>query len=135
MGASQVNFNCSRYSVERLLDGPAKAVSAALLDRLLRFIQDDADLSRIFASHKFKSPLPELKATWYAEPDENGVLHPEPKVNIYQQGGYFKQHTDGMQLTLLVVLNDAFEGGGTAFYSDREDDNGEEKITLATDAF
>lgn len=111
MGASQVNFNCSRYSVERLLDGPAKAVSSALLDRLLRFIQDDADLARIFASHKFKSPLPELQATWYAEPDENGVLHPEPKVNVYQQGGYFKQHTDGMQLTLLVVLNDAFEGG------------------------
>ena len=132
MAASQVNFNCTRYSVERLLDAPAKAVSAIFLERLLRLIEDDKGLSRIFARRSFSCPLSELEATWYAEPDDRGVLHPEPKVNIYQEGGYFKQHTDGMQLTLLVVLNDGFEGGGTAFYSGKEDDEEEEKKQEAT---
>lgn len=122
MGASQVNFNCTRFSVERLLDAPAKAASAKFLNRLLNIIEEDIHLSQIFAGMKFSSPLSELTATWYAEPDDRGVLHPEPKVNIYQEGGYFKKHVDGMQLTLLVVLNDAFEGGGTAFYTARESD-------------
>ncbi len=137
MAASHVNFNCTRYSVERLLDAPSQAVSAVFLDRLLRLIQNDEGLSQMFAHRNFTVPLCELKATWYAEPDDRGVLHPEPKVNIYQEGGYFKQHTDGMQLTLLVVLNDSFEGGGTAFYSEQEDDENanEREINIAEAAF
>ncbi|CAB9502354.1 expressed unknown protein [Seminavis robusta] len=149
MGASQVNFNCTRYSVERLLDAPSKAVSAIFLDRLLKFLQNDKDLSRNILStenpddesSEFPSttsrstPIHQLEATWYAEPDDRGVLHPEPKVNIYQKGGYFKQHVDGMQLTLLVVLNDAFEGGGTAFYAhgDHEEEDNADTISNNND--
>lgn len=145
LGASQVNFNCNRYSVERLLNDPAKTVSATFLARLLALLDDDPELRRVFPTtlvssssasasasaslektiHQENSTqstsmllrLGDLEAEWYAEPDHLGALHPEPKVNIYQKGGYFKRHTDGMQLTLLVVLNDSFEGGGTAFYS------------------
>lgn len=132
LGASEAaHHNCTRYSVEGLLNSDAKAVSAALLDRLLGFlegngtwgghskIEEMSDMAQlVFGS---QTDLKNLKVTWYQEPDDQGRLHPEPKVNIYEDGGYFKCHEDGMHLTLLVVLSDSFEGGGTAFYRDTDD--------------
>ena len=40
----------------------------------------------------------------------------EPAVNIYTHGGEFAPHTDDEHLTTLIPLNDAFDGGGTAFW-------------------
>ncbi|KAL7534296.1 hypothetical protein ACHAXR_010451 [Thalassiosira sp. AJA248-18] len=140
MFASGINVGCSRYSVETLLDAKAKATSATFLDRLLGFLdgsrgEDDgegcndpdftsggyggermADLAeQVFGQ---RLDLRTMDAVWYSEPDEDGRFHPEPKVNLYSEGGYFAQHGDGMDLTLLVVLTDSFEGGGTAFFRD-----------------
>jgi len=53
----------------------------------------------------------------------NLTMQPEPKVNIYRDGGFFKPHVDGMQLTLLAILNDGYEGGGTAFFASPTDDD------------
>eukprot|EP00977_Amphora_coffeiformis_P015128 scaffold4420_cov187-Amphora_coffeaeformis.AAC.23 len=126
MAASQVNFNCTRYSVETMLDQVAKDTSAAFLARLLDLIEHDKELRQIFPAGRDNNvPISQLRVTWYAEPDSEGVLQPEPKVNIYQEGGFFKQHTDGMQLTLLVILNDGYEGGGTAFFADQEETSSE----------
>ena len=179
--ASGANANCDRYSVETLLDGEARAASAALLRRLLRFLDygrcscrrgegghppgddpgDDppdfvpdggGERMSVLAEAVFGSTcsssaaaaaaaaaassgtssetelleaglglgLGDREVAWYDEPDEAGNLHPEPKVNVYTEGGSFAQHGDGMDLTLLVVLTDPgdFEGGGTAFYRD-----------------
>lgn len=136
MAASRVNFNCTRYSVETLLDRPARDASAAFLTRLLHLMETDDALCRIVTHggdglrrQDATNAPSRLRATWYTEPDGDGVMHPEPKVNIYQQGGFFKQHTDGMQLTLLVVLNDGYEGGGTAFFPDDDDEEEEERAT------
>jgi len=134
LGASEAaHHNCTRYSVEGLLNSNAKAVSAAFFDRLLGFlegngtwgghkkIEEMSDLAQlVFGS---RNDLKNLKVTWYQEPDDQGRLHPEPKVNIYDDGGYFKPHEDGMHLTLLVVLSDSFEGGGTAFYCKTDQEN------------
>ena len=134
--ASSANTNCDRYSVKTLLNQAAKTASSALLDRLLGFL-DGSSGDNITADHDpdfiplgggsnmstlamevFGSctDLRSMDAVWYDEPDENGQLHPEPKVNVYSEGGYFNQHEDGMEMTILVVLSDEFEGGGTAFY-------------------
>lgn len=137
--ASSANNNCNRYSVKALLNDAAKHASAALLNRLLEFldgsggdnIDDGVDPSlylplgggermlelaiEIFGTN---TDLNSMECIWYNEPNELGQLHPEPKVNLYSSGGHFKQHEDGMGLTLLVVLSDDFEGGGTAFYRD-----------------
>mmetsp|Transcript_6382 Transcript_6382/g.9678 ORF Transcript_6382/g.9678 Transcript_6382/m.9678 type:complete len:274 (-) Transcript_6382:172-993(-) len=132
LGATEAaHHNCTRFSVEALLNSNAKIVSAVFLNRLLGFlggasslvghekIQEIVELgSMVFGHNNWKNS----KVKWYAEPDDTGTLHPEPKVNIYESGGYFKSHEDGMDLTLLVVLNDSFEGGGTAFYCHHEDD-------------
>ena len=40
----------------------------------------------------------------------------EPAVNIYTHGGEFAPHTDDEHLTMLIPLDEAFEGGGTAFW-------------------
>mmetsp|Transcript_23384 Transcript_23384/g.28726 ORF Transcript_23384/g.28726 Transcript_23384/m.28726 type:complete len:269 (-) Transcript_23384:447-1253(-) len=116
LGASDVNVNCTRYSVQSLLDDPAKAAHSTLLTRLLDFLEQDEELYKVFARPNL-SDTSQNTADWYSEPDDRGNECPEPKVNIYGKSGYFKEHTDGMQLTLLVVLNDSFEGGGTAFFS------------------
>ena len=138
--ASGANNNCDRYSVETLLDSGAKSASSALLNRLLGFLDgsggdpgiDDpeylsqgggermSDLAKEVFGVTNSSDLKNMKVLWYDEPDEEGKLHPEPKVNVYSEGGYFTQHGDGMELTILVVLTDEteFEGGGTAFFRD-----------------
>mmetsp|Transcript_26574 Transcript_26574/g.57660 ORF Transcript_26574/g.57660 Transcript_26574/m.57660 type:complete len:281 (-) Transcript_26574:171-1013(-) len=123
LGASEANGNATtRYSVEGLLNRQAKATSAALLDRLLGFLEDGHESSNLemaglaLAVFGISSNLRQRKATWYGEPNEEGRIFYEPKVNIYEKGGFFNVHEDGMQLTLLVVLSDEFEGGGTAFY-------------------
>lgn len=132
LGASASNYNCTRYSVEALLNAQAKAASGAFLDRLLGFLEEgknginDNDSSKeneemsdlAFQVFGHSSNLRQLQVNWYAEPDDQGQLYPEPKVNIYEEGGYFLKHGDGMHLTLLVVLSDSFEGGGTAFYKE-----------------
>ena len=117
LAASEVNVNCTRYSVQSLLDTPAKAAHKTLLTRLLDFLEQDDELYKVFSRPNLSDPH-QNTPEWYFEPDECGNDCPEPKVNIYGKGGYFKEHTDGMQLTLLVVLNDGFEGGGTAFFSE-----------------
>lgn len=135
MFASGTNTNCDRYSVKTLLDRRAKTASSALLNRLLGFLDgsggdpgDDpkflsgggGEKMSVLAQEVFgsSSELRGMDAVWYDEPDETGKLHPEPKVNVYSEGGYFTQHGDGMELTILVVLTDEFEGGGTAFFRD-----------------
>jgi hypothetical protein len=110
------NVDCTRYSVETLLNQSARATHATFLARLLGFLENDKDMFKIFRNSSLSSK-DHYTAKWYSEPNDQGVLIPEPKVNIYHKGGYFKEHTDGMQLTLLVVLNDGYEGGGTAFYA------------------
>lgn len=117
LAASDVNVNCTRYSVQSVLDDPAKAAHNTLLTRLLDFLEQDEELYKIFARSNL-SDTSHNTAHWYSEPDEHGNECPEPKVNIYGKGGYFKEHTDGMQLTLLVVLNDSYTGGGTGFFSE-----------------
>mmetsp|Transcript_10985 Transcript_10985/g.16484 ORF Transcript_10985/g.16484 Transcript_10985/m.16484 type:complete len:277 (+) Transcript_10985:532-1362(+) len=133
LGATEAaHHNCTRYSVAGLLDAHSKDVSSAFLHRLLGFLEGDGcwgghgkieEMSQlaelIFGS---RCDLKKLKVTWYSEPDEQGTMHPEPKVNIYSDGGFFASHEDGMHPTLLVVLDDSFEGGGTAFYREEEDD-------------
>jgi hypothetical protein len=118
---------CSRYSVKRLLNDDANAVSDTLLQRLLsllEFGQDnvgDEELAnlalKIFSSQSHLQD--NFVAHWYDEMShhDKGSSNPEPMVNIYEQGGFFKRHNDGMHMTLLVVLEDADEGGGTAFYT------------------
>jgi hypothetical protein len=121
----------SRFSVKGLLDEHANAVSDTLLRRLLdlfEFGQDriaDNELSEI-ALQVFgaKANLQEKRAKWYDEMShDDKVSNPEPMVNIYEEGGYFKRHGDGMHMTLLVVLEEALEGGGTAFYTNDDDDD------------
>jgi len=126
LGASQVNFNCTRASVEAHLSTDAKAASAIILDRLLGFLESEmSDLAlQVFGCEE--SNLKKLQITWYSEPaDESGQLYSEPKVNLYGLGGYVRRHADGMQLTILVTLNDSFEGGGTAFYVQGKEDDDE----------
>lgn len=166
--ASGTNNNCDRYSVETLLDDGARAASAALLRRLLSFLDgsdgrggdpgDHPDFvpggggerMSVLAKAVFGTSseldarlglgLRDREVVWYDEPDEAGKLHPEPKVNVYSEGGYFAQHGDGMDLTLLVVLTDSneFEGGGTAFYRDldlvHEDLEGDDDLASMSNA-
>lgn len=141
MGATNAgaHYNCTRYSIETLLNSNAKSISAVFLSRLLRFLDGTGhweeeetnnsgqpieeimlELGRMVFGH---ADWKDSTVKWYAEPDDTGTLHPEPKVNIYDIGGYFRIHEDGMDLTLLVVLNDSFEGGGTAFYCHHDDDH------------
>ncbi len=148
MGATMAaHHNCTRYSVERLLNANAKAISALFLHRLLRFLDGSIHWEEEKYSEPIEDTILELgrmvfghvdwkdsTVKWYAEPDDTGTLQPEPKVNIYDVGGFFKKHEDGMDLTLLVVLNDLFEGGGTAFYchddNNDEDDDGESEMKM-----
>ena len=131
--ASSANTNCDRYSVRTLLNEGAKTASSALLDRLLGFLDGSGGDSMsndphfislgggekmsLLANEVFgsSSDLRSMEAVWYDEPDEAGKLHPEPKVNLYTEGGFFSQHNDGMDLTILVVLTDEFEGVGQPF--------------------
>lgn len=125
---------CSRYSVKELLDEDANAASDALLHRLLDFLEfgkdnnGDDELSEL-AMQVFgvRSNLQEKNAKWYDEMSYDKVSNPEPMVNIYETGGFFKRHEDGMHMTLLVVLEDADEGGGTAFYTSETDKEREEQ--------
>jgi hypothetical protein len=146
MGATvAAHYNCTRYSVETLLNSDAKAISAVFLNRLLRFLDGTSHWEEEEENGPIKEEILELgrmvfghadwkdsTVKWYSEPDDSGTLHPEPKVNIYELGGYFKIHEDGMDLTLLVVLNDSFEGGGTAFYCHDadDDDDGESAMKM-----
>jgi len=136
--ASSANTNCDRYSVKALLNNAAKMASSAILNRLLGFLDgsggdkvgDHPDFISLGGGTNMSNlamkvfgcctDLRSMTAVWYEEPvDELGQLvHPEPKVNVYSKGGYFNQHGDGMDLTILIVLSDEFEGGGTAFYRD-----------------
>ena len=113
---------CSRYSVKASLNEQANMTSDILYGRLIDFLEgtkaDENDeitdvTEKIFGR---TSNLHEMTTNWYDEPDKEGNPCPEPKVNIYNEGGAFYQHGDGMHMTLLVVLEDQFEGGGTAFY-------------------
>jgi hypothetical protein len=70
---------------------------------------------------------------WYNEKCHDRASNPEPMVNVYQEGGYFKRHTDMMQLTILVVLQEATDGGGTAFYTDAAAATGDEPGPEETD--
>jgi hypothetical protein len=138
LGATyNAHVNCTRFSVEHLLEENAKHISTAFVNRLLRFLEgtgkDESHGNIPAATTNLalklfgkSNGLEAMKIKWYVEPDSEGRLHPEPKINVYSAGGYFKQHEDGMKLTVLVVLRDDFEGGGTAFFSEREenkDDN------------
>lgn len=114
MGASLVNTNCKRYPIAKL-DASANEVHQAWFQRLLGILE--RDLFGLFNTKR----LAEQDYTWYMEPDENGVMEAEPKVNLYTKGGLFCKHVDGMQLTIFVMLNDSYSGSGTAFYQGEED--------------
>ena len=113
----------SRFSVKELLDAKAKATSDILLQRLLNTLEfgegnnhDDALADLALQVFGFNSDLQHMEAKWYDEMTYDQISNPEPMVNIYEEGGFFKHHKDGLKMTLLVVLKDAVEGGGTAFY-------------------
>jgi len=59
----------------------------------------------------------------------------EPAVNVYYPGGGFKPHTDKQALTMLIPLSpsDAFDGGGTAFWSGRHQPHGEKNGSVEYD--
>jgi|SaaInl74LU_5_DNA_1037368.scaffolds.fasta_scaffold08317_3 hypothetical protein len=151
MGATvAAHHNCTRYSVEQLLNSNAKAISALFLHRLLRFLDGSSHWEEEGEEKVVCEPIEEIMlelgrmvfghadwtdstVKWYTEPDHTGTLHPEPKVNIYDVGGFFKKHEDGMDMTLLVVLNDSFAGGGTAFYCHHDDDNDGDSVTKLPD--
>ena len=40
------------------------------------------------------SDLGGMEAVWYGKPDKTGQLHPEPKVNVYSEGGHFFPNTE-----------------------------------------
>eukprot|EP00966_Prymnesium_polylepis_P237325 5488874-Prymnesium_polylepis.1 len=56
----------------------------------------------------------------------------EPAINRYTAGGRFDAHEDKHMLTVLVPLspNDAFEGGGTGFWSEELSRRGEPSLVL-----
>ena len=93
-------------------------------------IQDMSAVSRQL-SHDliFNRILPVLQAQQPQLLEELGFLHPcpnktfalefasdEPAINRYMPGGEFEPHEDGYALTLVVLLSDEFEGGGTMFW-------------------
>ena len=49
----------------------------------------------------------------------------EPAVNRYMTGGHFPPHTDKQALTLNVLLQprETFQGGGTAFWAESDEDS------------
>mmetsp|Transcript_21830 Transcript_21830/g.47444 ORF Transcript_21830/g.47444 Transcript_21830/m.47444 type:complete len:271 (-) Transcript_21830:268-1080(-) len=130
---------CSRFSVEKLLDAKTKATSKVMLGRLLELLEFgvddrvDVELSNL-ATLMFgaNSGLQDMNAKWYDEMSHDRESNPEPMVNIYEEGGFFKRHGDGMSITLLVILSDAEDGGGTAFYlNDPEEEiNADDKPNL-----
>jgi hypothetical protein len=64
------------------------------------------------------------QATGLAEMRVSSFSAGDPAVNVYTAGGEFLPHTDNEALTLLVPLSPegAFQGGGTAFWKDSEDE-------------
>jgi hypothetical protein len=132
---------CSRFSVTKLLNDNAQRMSNIFLRRLLHRLEfgldgvpDPAlsDLARqLFGTAERLQDNDDddddddgnsrgdglFDVHWYNEKCHDRASNPEPMVNVYQEGGYFKRHTDMMQLTILVVLQEATDGGGTAFYA------------------
>jgi 2OG-Fe(II) oxygenase superfamily len=121
---------CSRFSVTKLLNDEAKHMSNVLLRRLLDRLEFGldgtldptlSDLARqLFGTADRLQSADDFDVHWYNEMSHDRASNPEPMVNVYQEGGFFKRHTDMMQLTILVVLKDATDGGGTAFYAAAE---------------
>lgn len=81
------------------------------------------------------SELPELCSTLFSdyEPSmcfgnpELDFADGEPAINVYTEGGHFEPHEDKYALTVLYTLsqqNEAFTGGGTAFWSATDDSAG-----------
>jgi hypothetical protein len=99
-----------RPSVQNM-DDTAKQISNQLLDGRL--------LTRI------EQHLPSTAMYFFGQ--TNGLnlmtkefMGNEPTVNRYGPGGQFERHTDGLAVTLIVVLSDStsFKGGGTTFWSE-----------------
>ena len=90
----------------------ASAIETTMLHRILHYMEEH---------------MPSLAASLWGTScaadlvDMSANFSPgEPAVNVYTAGGRFAPHTDKEDLTLLVPLSPpgAFEGGGTAFWSD-----------------
>lgn len=116
---------CSRFSVSELLNKESGRISKLFLKRMLHRLEfgldgkldpelSDVAIELFGESHNLQN----LHVQWYDEMSYDRVSNPEPMVNVYQEGGFFKRHSDMMQMTLLIVLVDATEGGGTAFFAD-----------------
>jgi hypothetical protein len=143
---------CSRFSVTKLLNDNAKRMSNVFLRRLLHRLEfgldgvpDPAlsDLARqLFGTAERLQDMENddiddddgnnhgdglFDVHWYNEKCHDRASNPEPMVNVYQEGGFFKRHTDMMQLTILVVLQEATDGGGTAFYAGSGDEPEQEE--------
>ena len=96
-------------------------------------IQDMSAASRQL-SHDliFNRILPVLQAQQPQLLEELGLHHrpnktftlefasDEPAINRYMPGGEFDPHEDGYALTVVVLLSDEFEGGGTMFWPTSE---------------
>lgn len=97
-----------RFPRERL--PIATKLDGVLLQRLLSYVE---------------AQLPNVALSFFGQKVNLGQMRRrfspgEPAINIYTAGGEFNPHTDKEHLTLLIPLDPpgAFEGGGTAFWSD-----------------
>jgi hypothetical protein len=93
------------------LDGRTHALARIILARTLWYLESlrPHDAYHIF---KQRASLGDMIFTFSGH---------EPAINVYTAGGEFEPHEDKHMLTVLVPLSplDAFEGGGTAFWSER----------------
>ena len=104
------------------LDGKAHALAMIILSRALWNLEAlrPNDALRIFNQ---RASLGDMMFAFSGH---------EPAINRYTAGGRFDAHEDKHMLTVLVPLspNDAFEGGGTGFWSEELSRRGEPSLVL-----
>lgn len=104
-----------RIPVQDLSSQEAKDLSAdILLNRLLPRLQ--RELPGVAEEMLENNDLANIGKTYKLEC--SGF---EPGVNRYETGGAFEPHTDDFGITINILLSDegAFNGGGTAFYTQK----------------
>ena len=93
-----------RISLEDMNPKANKLSSQILLERVLPKLEN-----------KFPELLKSLKIDGYRQGKFEWASD-EPTVNRYTQGGQFEPHEDAYSLSVIILLTDDFEGGGTSFW-------------------
>ena len=104
-----------RLPLEKAFDVDAQAVVDRLLIRSVNSVRDVAPalLQQFFGDRLMQA----ASLTTVVHHPGLSFSPREPAINVYSSRGRFKPHKDHELLTVLVPLNDGFEGGGTAFWS------------------